>query len=80
MPKLLLLIVATMSLATFAQKKPEPRQPEQKIIFGEEDLIEGKLNRPDGEFFTGHGGVKHAILLKIREDFKDKVMESASAL
>ena len=81
MRKLLLLIVATMSLTTFAQKKPEPRQPTKELIFGEDDdLIEGRLNQPDGELFTGRGGAKHASLLKVRENFRDKVMASASAL
>ena len=81
MRKLLLLIVATMSLATFAQKKPEPRQPTKEIIFGDGDLIDDvDLARPDVEYIKGRDAVPHASLLKIREEFKAKVMDSVSDL
>ena len=80
MRKLLLLTVATLSLASFAQKRPEVRPADQKIVFGEEDVIEADLNKPDVEYFKGRSTVPHASLLKIREEFKEKVMASASDL
>ncbi len=81
MRKVLLLIVATMSLATFAQKKPEPRQATKEIIFGDGDFIDDvDLSKPDVEYFKSDVGAKHASLLRVREEFKDKVMESARDL
>jgi hypothetical protein len=35
---------------------------------------------PDVEYFKSASGGKHGSPLKIREEFKDKVMESASDL
>ena len=73
----LLLAVAMMSLSSYAQtKKPEPKE----IIFGEGDLIPGTISKPDVEFIDGRTPVTHTSLIRVREDFKEKVMESAREL
>ncbi len=73
----LLLLVVAMSLTSFAQtKKPEPKE----IIFGEGDLIDGDLSRPDVEYISGHDAITHTSLIRVRETFKEKVMESAREL
>lgn len=80
MRKVLLVAVASMSLVSFAQKKAEVKPPTKEIIFGEGDVIDGDLSRPDVEYF-GHGrAVRHQRLIKVREEFNDKVMESAREL
>ena len=77
MRKLLLLTVATMSLTTVAQvKKVAPRE----VIFTDGDLIDGDLSKPDVEYFNPACRVQHSSLIKLREEFKDKVMESAREL
>jgi hypothetical protein len=43
----------------------------------EDDTIEGDLTKPDGE---SRKKVKHSNLIKIREEFKDKVMQSVGEL
>lgn len=81
MRKVLLLAVASMSLVSFAQKKAEVKQPPTKeIIFGEGDVIDGDLSRPDVEYFGPGPGVRHQSLIKVREEFNAKVMESAREL
>lgn len=72
-----LLAVAMMSLTSFAQtKKPEPKE----FIFGEGDLIEAGPSTPDVEYVGGRLKVPHTSLIRVREDFKEKVMESAREL
>lgn len=46
----------------------------------EDDTIEGDLTKPDGEYIESRKKVKHSNLIKIREEFKDKVMQSVGEL
>jgi hypothetical protein len=46
----------------------------------EEDTIEGDLSRPDGEYIEAVKRVPHSNLIKIREDYREKVMQSVDEL
>lgn len=46
----------------------------------EDDTIEGDLTKPDGEYVEARIKVKHSNLIRIREEFKDKVMQSVGEL
>jgi hypothetical protein len=46
----------------------------------EDDTITGDLTKPDGEYIDARRKVKHQNLIKIREDFKEKVLSSVSKL
>ncbi|XXF80466.1 adventurous gliding motility protein CglF [Myxococcaceae bacterium GXIMD 01537] len=46
----------------------------------EDDTIEGDLTKPDGEYVDARGKVKHSNLIRVREDFQDKVMQSVGEL
>jgi hypothetical protein len=46
----------------------------------EEDTIEGDLSRPDGEYVEAVKRVPHSNLIKIREEFREKVMQSVDEL
>lgn len=46
----------------------------------EDDTIEGDLTKPDGEYVEARKTVKHSNLIRIREDFEDKVMQSVGEL
>ncbi|MBL8949613.1 MAG: adventurous gliding motility protein CglF [Myxococcaceae bacterium] len=46
----------------------------------DDDTIEGDLTKPDGEYVEARKRVKHSNLIKIREEFKDKVMQSVGEL
>ncbi|MFY0578849.1 adventurous gliding motility protein CglF [Cystobacter fuscus] len=51
----------------------------QTIDF-EDDTIEGDLTKPDGEYVEARKKVAHSNLIRIREDFEDKVMQSVGEL
>jgi hypothetical protein len=46
----------------------------------EDDTIEGDLTKPDGEYVEARKKVKHSNLIRIREEFQDKVMQSVGEL
>jgi hypothetical protein len=67
--------------AAFAQEKEgNVRIKKQTEYNFEDDTIEGDLTKPDGEYVEARKKVKHSNLIKIREEFKDKVMQSVGEL
>jgi hypothetical protein len=43
----------------------------------DDDLVEGELQRPDGEFIDTRRKAKHSTLIKIRQDFIPEMLKSA---
>ena len=82
--KLFLVTIAAAPLLAGAQEKssPPPRVEYEKktVINFEDDTIEGDLKRPDGEYVEARQKVEHSNLIKIREDWRDKVMQSSGDL
>jgi hypothetical protein len=53
----------------------------KKTVYNfEDDTITGDLTRPDQEFLSARKGVQHKSLIRVREDFKEKVLQSAGDL
>lgn len=50
------------------------------VINFEDDTLEGSLKRPDGEYVESRKKVDHSNLIRIREDWRDKVMQSSGDL
>ena len=44
------------------------------------DTIEGDLMKPDGEYIDARNRVKHSNLIRVREEFREKVMQSVGEL
>jgi hypothetical protein len=89
MRTLLLMVVMAVPLAAAAQSKgsgaPPPAQPkveyEKKTVINfEDDTIEGDLKRPDGEYVESRRKVDHSNLIKIRESWREKVMQASGDL
>lgn len=83
MRKLLVATVLLFPLLGSAQeKKAEPRVEYEKktVINFEDETIEGDLKRPDGEYVEARQKVDHSNLIKIREDWRDKVMQASGDL
>lgn len=75
-----LMIVALLAAPAFAQDKSNVSYKKQTEYSFEDDTIEGDLTKPDGEYVEARNKVKHSNLIKIREEFKDKVMQSVGEL
>jgi hypothetical protein len=90
MRKLLTLCVALTVAPAFAQDTGDAkaagggegnvRYNKTQTINFEDDTIEGDLTKPDGEYVEARMKVKHSNLIRIREDFQDKVMQSVGEL
>jgi hypothetical protein len=84
MRKLLFTFAVAAPLLAGAQEKAaaQPRVEYEKktVINFEDDTIEGDLKRPDGEYLEARQKVDHSNLIRIREDWKDKVMQSSGDL
>ena len=68
--------------AVYAQKAAPPAGGDvsykQKTVYDfDDDLVEGDLVRPDGEFVDSRKGAKHSSLIKIRENFIPEMLKSA---
>jgi hypothetical protein len=50
------------------------------VINFDEDTIDGDLTKPDAAYVESRKRVRHTNLIRIREDFREKVLSSVSAL
>ncbi|HYO52781.1 adventurous gliding motility protein CglF [Archangium sp.] len=91
MRKLLMLCVVLTVTPALAQDEGDsaPRressgggkgQKGPQTIDFEDDTIEGDLTKPDGEYVEARKKVQHSNLIRVREDFEDKVMQSVGEL
>jgi predicted translin family RNA/ssDNA-binding protein len=84
MRKLFLLVALALPLAARAQSKKEAERKveyEKKTVINfEDDTIQGDLTRPDGEYVEARKRVSHSNLIKIREDWRDKVKQASGDL
>ncbi len=86
MRKLLWLSSFLLALPALGQDKAEKKGGENVVykktteFSFEDDTIEGDLTKPDGEYVEARKRVKHSNLIRIREEFKDKVMQSVGEL
>ena len=85
MRMLLVVTALLLPLLGSAQDKKGEAQPkieyEKKTVINfEDDTIEGDLKRPDGEYVEARQKVDHSNLIKIREDWRDKVMQASGDL
>lgn len=76
------LVASAQSSQGARDDKPAPRVEYEKktVINFEDDTIEGDLKRPDGEYVEARRRVNHSNLIKIREDWREKVMTASDEL
>ena len=67
------------SASSSAEASAAKAQKRTEFSF-EEDTIEGDLSRPDGEYVEALKKVPHSNLIRIREEYRDKVMQSVDEL
>jgi hypothetical protein len=87
--KALLFFAALLALAPLgtpaqdgkAQQPPPKVEYEKKTVINfEDDTIEGDLKRPDGEYVESRQRVDHSNLIRIREDWREKLMQASGDL
>jgi hypothetical protein len=75
-------LVLTPGLARSAPKGGDAATTYEKktVINFEDDTISGDLTRPDGEYIEGRKTVQHSNLIRVREEFRGKVLQSVGEL
>ena len=63
-----------------AAQEPTVEYARETVIDFEDDTIQGDLTRPDGEHVDARQRVQHTNLIKVRENFRDEVLESVGEL
>jgi len=84
MRTLVLLTMLALPAVPVAQETPAPKptvtyEKRTEINF-EDDTIDGDLKRPDGEYVEARRKVSHSNLIRIRENWRDKVMQASGEL
>jgi hypothetical protein len=76
------LLVPSLAEAQKAAAKPAAAGDsvtyKSKTVYDfDDDVVEGDLVRPDGEFVDSRRAAKHSSLIKIRENFIPEMLKSA---
>jgi hypothetical protein len=75
-----LLLLLAPAAASSADAAPKVEYEKKTVINFEDDTIEGDLKRPDGEYVEARRKVDHSNLIKIREEWRDKVTQASGDL
>jgi hypothetical protein len=84
MRTLVILTLLAVPAVPLAQDKAAPKptvtyEKRTEINF-EDDTISGDLKRPDGEYVEARRKVSHSNLIRIRENWREKVMQASGEL
>ncbi len=79
---IVMLLIAIPGLAEARDPPPGAKVTYEKktVINFEDDTISGDLTKPDGEYVESRKKVRHSNLIKIREEFKEKILQSSGEL
>ena len=61
-----------------AESRDRVEYEKKTVINFDDDTIQGDLTRPDGEYVEARKKVSHSNLIKIREDWREKVRQAAA--
>ena len=75
-----LLLMLAPAAVLGAESEAKVEYEKKTVINFEDDTIEGDLKRPDGEYVEARRKVDHSNLIKIREEWRDKVMQASGDL
>ena len=77
---LVTLAVMLVGMPVIAQEAAGTIFKKKTVINFEDDTIEGNLKTPDAEYLEARKRMRHASLIKIRDNFKRTVLQSGSGL
>lgn len=77
---ILVLVALLFAWPAVAQEDDSVIYKKKTVYNFEDDTITGDLTRPDQEFLTGRKLAHHKSLIRIREDFRTKILQSAKDL
>lgn len=79
-----LVVALLLPLGAAGQEQKEAKErieyEKKTVINFDDDTIQGDLTRPDGEYVEARKKVNHSNLIKIREEWRDKVKQAAAEM
>ena len=72
--------VSTVTGAYAQEEDPGVSYKRKTVINFEDDTIEGNLKTPDGQYLEARKKMRHRSLIRIRRDFRRKIMSSIGDL
>ncbi len=66
--------------APAAEKRAGSGEKAPRVVNFDDDTIQGDLTRPDGEYVESRRRVEHSNLIKLREEFRERVLRSVGEL
>ena len=76
-----LLALPAVAAAQEAAQGADGQMYQRKTVINfEDDTIEGDLKTPDGEYLEARKKARHKSLIKIREHFRRRILQSARSL
>ena len=75
-----ILFAAFCLVPAVASAEENVQYQERTEISFDDDTISGDLTRPDGEYVEARKRVRHSNLIRIRENFRDHVLQSVGEL
>ena len=85
--ELALVVACSLLLGSPAVRAQQSGEGEDGVIYQkktvynfEDDTITGDLTRPDEEFLTSRKLAHHKSLIRVRENFREKVLQSVKDL
>lgn len=70
-------VFGTSVMLAQAQTEPKVEYKKKTVYDFDDDLVEGELQRPDGEYIDVNIKTKHSSLIKIRENFIPEMLKTA---
>jgi hypothetical protein len=77
---LLLPLAAAAQEQKGSESKDRIEYEKKTVINFDDDTIQGDLTRPDGEYVEARKKVNHSNLIKIREEWRDKLKQAAAEM
>ena len=75
------LVLALVFTANASAQEDDSVIYKKKTVYNfSDDTITGDLTRPDQEFLTGRKMARHKSLIRVRENFKSRVLQSVKDL
>ena len=75
------LVAMAMAAPVMAQESEDTVIYKKKTVYNfADDTITGDLTRPDQEFLTGRKLARHKSLIRVRADFRERVLQSVKDL
>lgn len=72
------LVTVGYAASAWAQgASPSVKYKKKTVYDFDDDVVEGELQRPDGEYIDTRRKAKHSSLIKIRENFIPEMLKSA---